>query len=43
LEAEALLRQEKRDLRQHRDLIDRKAAALILQRWLDQRCLNQRP
>jgi putative holliday junction resolvase len=40
LEAEALLRQEKRDLRQHRDLIDRKAAALILQRWLDQRCLN---
>lgn len=41
LEAEALLRQEKRDLRQHRDLIDRKAAALILQRWLDQRCLNQ--
>jgi putative holliday junction resolvase len=43
LEAEALLRQEKRDLRQHRDLIDRKAAALILQRWLDQRCLNQCP
>jgi putative holliday junction resolvase len=37
LEAEELLRQEGRDLRQYRDSIDRKAAALILQRWLDQR------
>jgi putative holliday junction resolvase len=36
LEAEDLMRREKQDPRHHRDLIDRKAAALILQRWLDQ-------
>jgi putative holliday junction resolvase len=36
LEAEDLMRRENQDPRHHRDLVDRKAAALILQRWLDQ-------
>lgn len=37
VEAEQLIRQEKGSLSQNKALIDRKAAALILQRWLDQR------
>jgi putative holliday junction resolvase len=36
-QAVELLREEKRDRHQYKDLIDRKAAALILQQWLDQR------
>ncbi|MBD2740660.1 Holliday junction resolvase RuvX [Coleofasciculus sp. FACHB-1120] len=36
-EAEELLKTERRSLSQNKPLIDRKAAALILQRWLDER------
>lgn len=36
-QAEEMLRAQKLAPSQHRDLIDRKAAALILQQWLDQR------
>lgn len=36
-EAEQLLKAEKRSPSRHKSLIDRKAAALILQRWLDER------
>lgn len=36
-EAEELLKAEKRSPSRHKSLIDRKAAALILQRWLDSR------
>jgi putative holliday junction resolvase len=37
VQAEELLRLEKRNLIRDKHLIDRKAAALILQQWLDQR------
>jgi putative holliday junction resolvase len=37
VQAEELLRAEKRNLIRNKHLIDRKAAALILQQWLDQR------
>jgi putative holliday junction resolvase len=37
VEAEQLLIAENRLLSQHKSLIDRKAAAIILQQWLDQR------
>jgi putative holliday junction resolvase len=37
VQAEELLRAERRDWTRHKHLIDRKAAALILQQWLDQR------
>lgn len=37
LEAEALLKAEKRSPSRHKSLIDRKAAAIILQQWLDAR------
>jgi putative holliday junction resolvase len=37
VQAEELLRAEKRNLIRDKHLIDRKAAALILQQWLDQR------
>jgi putative Holliday junction resolvase len=36
-EAEGLMRSEGLNLAEHRDLVDRKAAALILQQWLDQK------
>ena len=36
-EAELMMRSQRINLAQHRDLIDRKAAALILQQWLDQK------
>lgn len=36
-EAEQLLQAERRDPSWHKALIDRKAAAIILQQWLDQR------
>jgi putative Holliday junction resolvase len=36
-EAEELIREEKRSPAHNKALIDRKAAALILQRWLDER------
>lgn len=36
-EAESMMRSQRINLAQHRDLIDRKAAALILQQWLDQK------
>lgn len=36
VQAEELLRAERRDLVRDKHLIDRKAAALILQQWLDQ-------
>lgn len=36
-EAEQLLQAERRSPSQHKALIDRKAAAIILQQWLDQR------
>jgi putative Holliday junction resolvase len=36
-QAEQLLKSEKRSLSRHKALIDRKAAALILQQWLDAR------
>lgn len=36
-EAEALVRAENRSLQHHKGLIDRKAAAIILQQWLDDR------
>lgn len=36
-EAEQLLHAERRSPAQHKALVDRKAAALILQQWLDQR------
>jgi mannan endo-1,4-beta-mannosidase len=37
VEAEQLLRRERHSSRQDKGLIDRKAAAIILQRWLDER------
>lgn len=37
VEAEQLLQVEKRSPSRHKGLIDRKAAAIILQQWLDQR------
>jgi putative holliday junction resolvase len=37
IEAEQLLIAENRSLSQHKSLIDRKAAAIILQQWLDER------
>lgn len=37
VEAEELIRQQGRYPRQDKALVDRKAAAIILQRWLDQR------
>jgi len=37
VEAEQLIRGEKRSPSRHKALIDRKAAAIILQQWLDQR------
>ncbi|HIK45342.1 MAG TPA: Holliday junction resolvase RuvX [Leptolyngbyaceae cyanobacterium M65_K2018_010] len=37
LEAEALIRDQGGSLRQDKGLVDRKAAAIILQRWLDER------
>ncbi|MBA3923685.1 MAG: Holliday junction resolvase RuvX [Nostocaceae cyanobacterium] len=39
-QAEQLLIAENRSPSRHKDLIDRKAAALILQQWLDQRRAN---
>lgn len=36
-EAESMMRNQRLNTSEHRDLIDRKAAALILQRWLDQK------
>lgn len=37
VEAEQLIQAERRSPRDNKGLVDRKAAALILQRWLDQR------
>ena len=37
VEAEQLMRAEGHSIAQEKDLIDRKAAAIILQRWLDER------
>lgn len=37
VEAEGLIQAEKRSLQHHKSLIDRKAAAIILQQWLDER------
>lgn len=37
LEAEAQMQQQRLSLRDNKGLIDRKAAAIILQQWLDQR------
>jgi putative holliday junction resolvase len=39
-QAEQLLRAEQRSLSSHKALIDRKAAAIILQQWLDERRIN---
>lgn len=36
-EAESMMRSQRINPAEHRDLIDRKAAALILQQWLDQK------
>lgn len=36
-EAEEFIKAERRDLSTHKALIDRKAAAIILQQWLDER------
>lgn len=36
-EAEQMLKAERRSLADHKELIDRKAAAIILQQWLDAR------
>lgn len=36
-EAESMMRAQRLNPAEHRDLIDRKAAALILQQWLDQK------
>jgi putative Holliday junction resolvase len=41
VQAEQLLLAERRSPSRHRGLIDRKAAAIILQRWLDQRRYSQ--
>lgn len=41
VQAEQLLIAERRSPSRHRELIDRKAAAIILQRWLDQRRYQQ--
>lgn len=41
-EAEQLLQVEKRSPSRHKSLVDRKAAAIILQQWLDQRRQRQR-
>lgn len=40
LEAEELMRNQKQSTRENKALIDRKAAALILQRWLDKHRTN---
>lgn len=40
-EAEQLIKAEKRSPSRHKGLIDRKAAAIILQQWLDARRSNQ--
>lgn len=37
VQAEELVQAEKRSLQHHKSLIDRKAAAIILQQWLDER------
>lgn len=42
-QAEEMLKAENRSPSRHKALIDRKAAALILQQWLDQRRLSVRP
>jgi putative holliday junction resolvase len=42
VEAEALIEAEKLSLQHHKSLIDRKAAAIILQQWLDERRLDKR-
>lgn len=42
LEAEELLKAERRSPSRHKALIDRKAAAIILQQWLDERRSNLR-
>ena len=41
VEAEALIQVEKLSLQHHKSLIDRKAAAIILQQWLDERRLDK--
>jgi putative holliday junction resolvase len=41
IEAEALIQAEKLSLQHHKSLIDRKAAAIILQQWLDERRLDK--
>lgn len=41
VEAEELVKAERRSLPNNKGLIDRKAAALILQRWLDERRANK--
>ena len=43
VEAEELIKAERRSLSQHKALIDRKAAALILQQWLDERRTPNQP
>lgn len=43
VEAEELIKAEKRSLSDNKALIDRKAAALILQQWLDERRLPKQP
>ncbi|MEQ8970360.1 MAG: Holliday junction resolvase RuvX [Coleofasciculus sp. C1-SOL-03] len=43
LEAEQLLHAEKRSPSRHKALIDRKAAAIILQQWLDTRRSSREP
>jgi putative holliday junction resolvase len=42
VQAEQLLQAERRSPSRHKAMIDRKAAAIILQQWLDQRRLDQR-
>lgn len=42
VQAEELLRSQNLAPSRHKELIDRKAAALILQQWLDERRLNER-
>lgn len=43
VQAEQLLQAENRDPSRHKALIDRKAAAIILQQWLDDRRSRQTP
>jgi putative Holliday junction resolvase len=43
VEAEELIKVQKRSLSDNKALIDRKAAALILQQWLDERRLPKQP